>query len=284
VSGHRIPWQARARVVAQRAGIDPRYLRRLRWLHKARAVRRSGARLRAHVAFVLAVPEPDNFTYEIANEAELGAWVAAVAGCPAREAAAYVAEPAADLTLARRRQIATSGRWLWTKRAPAYGKRLGWYALARALRPRLIVETGAHDGLGSLLLLRALERNATESGVVGRLVSFDVNPTAGWLVGGHPQWELLIGSSEQQLPLVLAAGQQVDMFVYDGWHTYAAERADLQLIAPALARDGVLLSDDAQVSRALADTCRERGLSYHAFHERPVGHFHPGAVLGAGRR
>ena len=33
-----------------------------------------------------------------------------------------------------------------------YGRRLGWYALVRALKPRTVVETGADKGLGSCVL------------------------------------------------------------------------------------------------------------------------------------
>jgi predicted O-methyltransferase YrrM len=151
------------------------------------------------------------------------------------------------------------------------------------MRPSLIIETGVHDGLGSLLLLRALQRNV-EEGHPGRLVSFDVNPRAGWLVGSDPLWELRIESSEQGLPEVLQASGSVDMFIYDGWHSYEDERRDLDTAAAHLGVDGVLLSDDAQVTQALAHVCRERGLAYFEFQEMPIGHFYPGAVLAAGRR
>jgi predicted O-methyltransferase YrrM len=244
-------------------------------------VRQSGASIRRHWRFVLSDPEPDNFTYGIANESELAQWVATVAGCDLRSAATYVAEPALDPVLKTRLREATAGRWLWTRPSPAFGKRLGWYALARAIRPRLIIETGVHDGLGSLLVLRALERNAGD-GDPGRLVSFDINPKAGWLVGSHPSWELRIQSSREGLPEVLDAARHVDMFVYDGWHSYEDERWDLETAARHLAIEGVLLSDDAQVTQALSDVCREKDLAYLEFQEVPAQHFYPGAVLAAG--
>jgi hypothetical protein len=95
-------------------GLDPRYVRRFRWFHKAQAVRHSGASLRRDWRFVLVDLEPDNFTYQITNESRL--------------------------------RGATAGRSLWTKPSPSFGKRLGWHALARAIRPELTIETGAHDG------------------------------------------------------------------------------------------------------------------------------------------
>src|SRR5207237_437884 len=60
-------------------------------------------------------------------------------------------------------------------RRVGYGRRLGWYAIARLVQPQLIVETGIHDGLGSAVLLRALQQNAAE-GNDGRLLAFDIRP------------------------------------------------------------------------------------------------------------
>jgi Methyltransferase domain len=276
-----VPWQAGLRALAQRLGVDPRYLRRVRWIHKAHAVRQAGGSLRQHLGLVLTAPEPDNFTYEIANDDALAEWVAAAARCDAATATRLVAEPRRDAVLQARLRAATAGHWLWTKRSPPFARRVGWYALARAAKPELIVEVGAHDGLGSLLLLRALQRNADEGGA-GRLVSFDINPTAGWLVGADPRWELRIQSSGEGLPAVTAGGT-VGMFVYDGWHTYDAERADLEVVADRLAPDGLLVSDDAQVTRALQQLAAERGLDYVEFQERPLHHFHPGVMTACAR-
>ncbi len=278
-----VPWQAAARARAQASGLDPRYLRRLRWLSKARAVSRSGAPLGANLGFILASPETSNFTYEISNAGQLVPWVSAVGRCTPERAAALLAEPDADQALDRRLRAATAGRWLWTRARPAYGKRVGWYALARAIRPTLIVEVGVHDGLGSLLLLRALERNA-EQGYPGRLVSFEVNPAGGWLVGDHPLWELRIGSSRDGLAALLRDGAEFGLFVYDGWHDAEHERHDLELALSRLAPSGVVISDDAQVTQALAAVAREQGLSYHEFAEAAQDHFYPGSVLGAARR
>lgn len=278
-----LPWQARARRFAQRIGVDPRYLRRLRWIHKAAIARRNGQSVRSELGFVLWDPEPNNFTFEIANDDDLAFWVSTVAGCPLPAAEEYLAEPSADGELQQTLRKATSRHRLWSKAAPPFGKRAGWYALVRVLRPQVIIETGVHDGLGSLLLLRALERNERD-GHPGRLISFDVNPTAGWLVQAHPLWELRIESSRDGLPRVLDRESTIDMFIYDGWHHATAERHDHELVAAQLSPEGVLISDDAQTTHVLAGVCREIGFDYFEFCEAPRHHFHPGSTLGAGRR
>jgi Methyltransferase domain len=277
-----VSWHVVARQAAQRVGIQPRYLRRLRWISKARAVRSVGAPLSRHLGYVLADPEPDNFTYELANWDELEAFVADVCGADRATVAELIAEARTDQLLARRLRDATASHRLWSKREPPLGKRLAWYALARLVRPELIVETGVHDGLGALVLLRALERNAQE-GTAGRLVSFDINPAAGWIVGSDPRWELRIEPALEGLPARLEAGPAVGIFIHDSLHTYENERAELLLAGAHLAPDGVLITDNAHGSPALRDSCEELGLRYFEFHERPAGHFYPGGAMGAGR-
>ena len=65
-----------------------------------------------------------------------------------------------------------------------FGRRLGWYAVARAMKPRVVVETGVERGHGALLLCAALLRNAAE-GAPGRYYGTDINPSAGWLLAGR---------------------------------------------------------------------------------------------------
>ena len=276
-------WHVAARQAAQRVGIEPKYLRRLRWISKARAVRRVGANVPKHWRYVIADPEPDNFTYDLANEDELGDWVATVSGADSHHVTRLLREVRFDQELARRLRDATAPHLLWSKRSPPLGKRVAWYAFARLRRPALIVETGVHDGLGSLVLLRALERNAEERSP-GRLVSFDINPAAGWLVGAHPLWELRVEPAAAGLPALLEARPRLGLFIHDSLHSYENERSELQQAAARLAPDGLLISDNAHASCALADTCSEFGLRYSEFHERPAAHFYPGGATGAGYR
>ena len=271
-------WQARARERAQSIGLDPRYLRRLRWASKAASVRRVGAPLIPNWRFVLSDPEPANYTYELANEDELAAWVADLAGVSVAEAAAVVAEPRSDDELRRRLRAATHGHRLWSKPEPPFGRRAGWYALVRLIAPELVIETGVHDGLGSLLLLRALERNGGQ----GRLVSVDINPAAGWLVNAHPRWELRLEPAVDGLPEVLGNGPPVGVFIHDSLHSYDNERAELELAAVRLAGNGALITDNAHGTRALADVCASHGFRYSEFVERPREHFYPGGATGAG--
>src|SRR5207248_9880418 len=56
---------------------------------------------------------------------------------------------------------------------PRYGRRLGWYALTRATKPRVLVETGVDRGLGTAVLAAAMLRNAQE-GAPGLVYATDI--------------------------------------------------------------------------------------------------------------
>jgi hypothetical protein len=96
------------------------------------------------------------------------------------------------------------------------------------MKPRLVVESGVQDGLGSLAILRALARNH-EDGHPGRLLSVDILATAGWLVPEieRSAWELVIGSADDVLEHSLK-GERVGLFIED-----TARRRDPLNASPA---------------------------------------------------
>ena len=133
------------------------------------------------------------------------------------------------------------------------GKKL-LYLSVRALRPRLVVETGPFNGASSTFLLRALEA----SGDDGRLLSFDL-PDArdalgfpipegrepGWLVPDElrPRFELVLGDTRQTLRPRLE-GETVDLFFHDSLHTTRHMLFEFRTAWRRLLRGGVLVSDD----------------------------------------
>jgi predicted O-methyltransferase YrrM len=133
------------------------------------------------------------------------------------------------------------------------GKKL-LYVAVRALRPRVVVETGPFNGASSTFLLRALEANGGD----GRLVSFDL-PDArdalgfpipegrepGWLVPDDllPRFELVLGDTRQTLRRRLR-GESVDLFFHDSLHTTRHMLFEFRTAWRHLRRGGVLVSDD----------------------------------------
>jgi predicted O-methyltransferase YrrM len=223
--------------------------------------------------------ETTNFTYEIENRDELIAFVAAVLKVPLAEVAQYARELEDDhilrASLERRlRQRPDRNQQIY------YARRLGWYTLVRLTKPAIVVETGVHDGLGTAVLARALQRN-TQEGQTGTLFSFDIDPKAGWLLEPElsERAQVIIGDTRQTLAQQLT-GRQVNMFIHDSDHSYEHELFELTTVADFMAPQGLLMSDNAHACDALKDFCQAQGLSFHFFQEKPARHFYPGGGIG----
>ncbi len=237
------------------------------------------SRPRDIVRYVLTDREVTNFTYDLANERDIAPFVAQALALPEETIATYVAEASCDRALA-----ALLGSRLAERddrnRTPRFGRRLGWYAVVRAVKPGLVVETGTHDGLGTALLARALQRNADE-GAEGQLLSFDITPGSGWLVPDEVRRfvRIIIGDVREELPRELT-GRTVDVFIHDSAHTYEHELFEYDLAMSHAAETLVLISDNAHASTALEDLAAGASTEYHYFAEQPRGHFYPGAGIG----
>lgn len=227
--------------------------------------------------------ETTNFTCDLTalNRTYLAAFVHAVAGCPRDRAAAYFAELEGDEELARHVRATTEGSPHRSVADPVarYGRRLGWYALVRALRPRLVVETGVDKGLGACVLAAALRRNAAE-GHPGRYVGTDLSPTAGWLFTGSlaAHGQVLHGDSIASLSRLEGP---VDLFIADSDHAYEYESREYRTIEPRLGPGALLLSDNAHCCPALHDFAARTGRRFLFWREEPRDHWYPGAGIGA---
>jgi len=231
--------------------------------------------------YVLRGKEVDNFTYEIANRDELSTMISSMLAVGLERVSERIAEIDSDDEFARSLNDLLARRSDRPSEMPL-GRRVGWYAVTRILRPSIVVETGVHDGLGSAVLLRALERNAAD-GAPGRLVSFDVRSDVGWLVPDALRtfWTLVTGDSVTGIRDSCEAGT-VGLFVHDSLHTYEHEHAELSAVIHAMQRPSALISDNAHATTALEDFCASRDIPFARFLERPVGTWYPGSGLGLG--
>jgi len=260
------------------------YWSRFNYPVKIATLRRYRAGVRDHpllaAKYLAFDPEIDNFTYDLANEDELVSFLAESLDRDPREVERYLAEVRADSEFERLvRERLKKKRWT-RKQRPQFGRRLGWYAIARAVKPRVIVETGIHDGLGSVLLLRALEWNAAD-GHEGRLISFDINPRSGWLVSEplSSRWRAVYKATSDALENELQ-DVEVGMIIHDSDHTYECEHFELAMAVAHAAPTIALVSDNAHATTALPDLASSLGIDYHFFREKPQDHFYPGAGIG----
>ena len=135
------------------------------------------------------------------------------------------------------------------------------YAACRALRPRVVVETGVAYGVTSSYILQALAENGE-----GELHSIDLPPLGpdaknyvGYLI--PPQlrgrWNLRIGSARKLLPEVLRSAGGADIFIHDSLHTYAHMKMEFAAALRALRPGGVLIADDVEGNRAFEEVLQD---------------------------
>lgn len=252
-------------------------LGRFRFLLKARRVREEGAKMREHplaiAKYVLLDPETHSYSYELGNREELVEFCASLLGIQRSEAAAYLAETDSDPELGprlrRRTAVRIDAKW----RMPL-GNRLLWYVIARAAKPRWTVEAGIFDGLGSLMLLRALERNAAE-GVDGRLLSIDLDPDSGWIVPRRlrGRWEPVFGDILTDLEPAVG-GRDVDLLIHDSVHDARFQRFEFGLALANGAGPLYLVDCSGLTLPVLRELCAEHGGRHAYFLERPARHFY----------
>lgn len=252
-------------------------LGRLRWLTKYRLMRRFNAPvgLRRRLAYVLLDPEVESFSYELENEDEIICALARALDRPFDELARYASETREDPEL--NELLARHARWRFdVKRRLPLGNRLTWYVIVRALKPELVVETGIYLGLGSLAVLRALERNRRE-GSVGELMSFDTLSGAGSIVRAQARrgWHRFVGSTKDLL-LPAIEGRRVDILFQDTPHTEENQRFEFSAALSHAGPKLLLFDASGGTAPTLGTICAERCGAYYRMPLLSRGHVFPG--------
>ena len=158
-----------------------------------------------------------------------------------------------------------SGGAFWTKEVVLF-------ALIRAFKPEVCVETGVAQGVSSYTMLEAISLNGH-----GKLISVDLpnrDPkgykysdgtvdhvytpeklTPGWLVPDrlHPRWDLRLGRSSSLLPELK---EPVDLFLHDSEHSYENMMFELEWAYSQLRGNGIIASDDIHWNTAFSDFSR----------------------------
>lgn len=144
------------------------------------------------------------------------------------------------------------------------------YYFVRALKPRIVVETGVFRGVSSAFILAALEDNGS-----GRLISIDL-PNAvypipattaqdasplssgeqtGFAIPEHlkSRWTLVLGDSRAELPKILREVKEIQLFYHDSEHTYETMSWEYKSVEPFLPPGSLLTSDDVNWNHAFND-------------------------------
>lgn len=224
-----------------------------------------------------------NYTYDLSpsSRSYLTSFVATTANIPYATADAYISELENDTQLKQHLQQTIAATMPSSADMEIfYGRRLGWYALARASKPKVIVETGLDKGMGSCVLAAALLRNAKE-GQPGRYFGIDIHPNTGTLYHGMyaETGQLLFGDSATVLAQF---PHTIDFLIADSSHAEGYEGKEYSAIKEKLSQNALIISDSDY--EALGEFALQTNRKFLYWPEWPVNHFYPGAGIALAYR
>lgn len=138
------------------------------------------------------------------------------------------------------------------------------YLICRAIRPRIVVETGVQFGSFDAHILNALAGNE-----IGTLHSIDLPKPKNPYPQGHlipeelrDRWQLHLGDARTVLPDLLSRIGPLDLFLHDSHHTARHMRWEYETALPHMRSGGVVASHDVLCNGAFENFSRRHGLRW----------------------
>jgi predicted O-methyltransferase YrrM len=159
-----------------------------------------------------------------------------------------------------------------------FGRRIAWYAFVRALKPRVVIETGVAHGVGACVIAKALEENAKD-GAPGRYFGTDIDRGAGSVFSGRysQQGKILYGDSIESLK---SLESKIDLFINDSDHDSEYEYREYWQVKSKLSERAIIIGDNSHATMSLSRFARETGRTFIFIPEFPKDHWYPGAGIG----
>ena len=226
--------------------------------------------------------ETTNFTYDLdeTNKRYLASLIADITNRKFDVIIGYIEELEGDNKL--RKHIADttekSSLAFVADKEVRFGRRVGWYALIRALKPKTVIETGVDKGLGACLITAALKKNSQE-GYEGQYYGTDINPEAGYLLSGDyaRYGRIVYGDSIESLKKFDGV---IDLFINDSDHSADYEAEEYKIIRNKLSEHAIILGDNSHCTDRLLEFSLDNNRSFVFFQEKPKNHWYPGAGIG----
>lgn len=153
-----------------------------------------------------------------------------------------------------------------------------YYSIIREEKPEIVVETGVANGLSSLSILKALEKNG-----MGELYSVDYplryneatkeqkqnfavipsDKNSGWMVPDYltKNWTLIEDKSQSALPKLYNNIDSIDVFIHDSDHSFSCMSFEYELAYNWLKNNGILISDDIDHNNAFRKFIEEKDVT-----------------------
>jgi hypothetical protein len=160
----------------------------------------------------------------------------------------------------------------------AFGRRIGWYALIRCIKPKIVLETGVHHGVGASIIVEALIKNSIE-GNVGYYLGTDHDLNAGVLFNKFYSefGKIYYGDSLESIKKI---PYKIDLFINDSDHSKDYEASEYEAVQSKLSTQAIILGDNSHVTSALLEFSINSGRNFLFFKEEPKNHWYPGGGIG----
>lgn len=234
------------------------------------------------IKWLLFSKETTNFTFDLTplNDQYLVSFIANITNENYQTVLNYFTELENDFTLISHieRQTINSEWSIMADKKARFGRRKGWYALIRILKPKVIIETGVDKGLGACVITAALMQNKKE-GFEGYYYGTDINPKAGYLLSDEYKkfGKILYGDSIESLKKL---DQQIDIFINDSDHSTEYEADEYEVIKDKLSNNGIILGDNSQDSDKLLKFSIANERNFIFFQEQFDNQWLPGGGIG----
>jgi predicted O-methyltransferase YrrM len=159
-----------------------------------------------------------------------------------------------------------------------FGRREAWYLITRVMKPKIVIETGVHHGVGACVITSALKKNH-EEGFQGKYIGIDIDVTAGILLKSplNNYGSIIYSDSLEALRQI---DEKIDIFINDSDHSVDYEEREYELINNKLSDKGIILGDNSHANSVLRDFSNMSNRNFVFFKEEPADHWYPGAGVG----
>lgn len=236
-----------------------------------------GSKVKLSFKWLFTSNETTNFTYDLTdiNKKYLAEFVAHITHKSYSQIYNYIQELDTNKLLKQHIYQTTKecGEEYKSAKQIFYARRIIWYAIARATKPKVIVETGIDKGLGSCVLISALMANKKE-GFEGYYYGTDINPKAGYLLTDEYTkfGKVLYGDSITSLKKL---NKRIDLFINDSIHINDYEYREYLAVEHKLNSNAILLSHSHLLFKFSQKTNRD----FLCFTENPKDFWRVGSTI-----
>lgn len=158
------------------------------------------------------------------------------------------------------------------------GRRIGNYALVRALKPKVVIETGVEAGLNTCVIAAALLKNK-EEGYGGCVYGLEIDRTQGVMVQSpYSQCvSILWGDS---LDTLNNFDKTIDIFITDSTHDPKYEAKEYEAAKYKLSPTGIIVANNAHTRDSLHTFALKQNKKFLYFAEERELHWREGGAFG----